>query len=120
MELFDLKIQGFHPSEFTRTYLNEKMASLRCEAPFGSHLRATFTRHDRIIKGVVTISSSAGQFFAVASGTQLKDVTQKMLERIRKQLERWKSQRLKHESIKNLPIIETTNKEGDCGSFGLA
>lgn len=97
-----LKFQGFHPSDFTRSYLNDKMSAIRDEAPYGSNLQATFTRRDHLFKGVITIYSSAGKFFAVASGTKLKEVTHKLIEQMRKQLDRWKSQRFQHESIQDV------------------
>lgn len=96
-----LKFQGFHPSNFTRTYLNDKLSAIYDEAPYGSTLQASFTRKDHTFKGVVTIYSSAGKFFAVASGNKLKEVTGKLIEQIRKQLTRWKSQRFQHESLKD-------------------
>lgn len=90
-----LKYQGFHPSDFTRAYLDEKMSAIREEAPYGSLLHGTFTRHQHLFKGVVTIYSSAGKFFAVAESTKLKDVTQKLMVQLRKQLDKWKAERFR-------------------------
>jgi hypothetical protein len=64
----NIKFQGFHPSEFTKTYLGEKINLLQNEAPIGATLKAAFTRNNNMIKGVVSVYSSAGRFFAVASG----------------------------------------------------
>ncbi|MGZ3774067.1 MAG: hypothetical protein ACXVCY_08700 [Pseudobdellovibrionaceae bacterium] len=105
------KFQGFHPSDFTRSYLNDKINALLEESPYGSDLKATFTRQGHLFKGVVTIYSSAGKFFAVASGTKLKEVMQKLVEQIRKQLDRWKSQRFRRESIRDIPFENDTTKE---------
>lgn len=93
MEDNQLKFQGFHPSDFTRSYLGEKMSAIQDWAPYGSTLKATFTRRDRLFKGVVSVSSSAGRFFAIASGHKLKEVTHKLTQQIQKQLSRWKEQR---------------------------
>lgn len=101
MENLMLKFQGFHPSEFTRSYLNDKMMHLQDEAPVGSQVHASFSRQNKFFKGIVTINSNAGKFFAMASGTKLKDVTHKLNEQMRKQLERWKSRRHNRESIKD-------------------
>lgn len=102
MENLMLKFQGFHPSDFTRSYLNDKMMNIQDEAPNGSHLQASFSRNNRSFKGMITINSSAGKFFAIASGTKLKEVTHKLNEQIRKQLERWKSRRHSRENINNI------------------
>ncbi len=102
MENLMLKFQGFHPSDFTRTYLNDRMMHLQDEAPFGSTVHASFSRQNKFFKGIITINSNAGKFFAIASGTKLKDVTHKLNEQIRKQLERWKSRRHNKESIKDV------------------
>lgn len=88
-----VKFQGFHPSEYTRSYLDEMMSELYEEAPYGATLQATFTRHNEEFKGLVRIHSSAGKFFAVASGPRIKDVTHHLVEQIRRQLNKWKSQR---------------------------
>ena len=93
MENRHLKFQGFHPSEFTRSYLGDKMSAIQDWAPYGSTLKATFTRNDRLFKGVVTIYSSAGKFFAIASGHKLKEVTHKLVQQIHRQLDRWKEKR---------------------------
>lgn len=112
--LFDdcnIQFQGFHPSDFTRSYLNDKMSALHEETPYGASLKATFSRNDADFKGVVTIHSSAGKFFAVATGRKLKEVTQKLMEQIRKQLDRWKTNRFQHQSLKDLETMNTQHKE---------
>lgn len=96
-----LKYQGFHPSDFTRAYLDEKMSAIREEAPYGSHLHATFTRQAHIFKGVVTIYSSAGKFFAVAESTRLKEVTHKLMDQLRRQLNKWKSERFQPKEVRH-------------------
>ncbi len=103
MDDFNIKFQGFHPSDFTRSYLKERMSEMLDEAPYGSTLQAVFTRKNEWLKGIVTIHSSAGRFFAVSSGTKVKEVGRKLVEQIRKQLDKWKSLRFEHRSIKELP-----------------
>ncbi len=88
-----LAFHGFQPSDITRSYLHDKMNALQNEAPYGSNLKATFTRRDNLYQGVITIYSSAGRFFAAASGEKIKEVTRKLIEQIRTQLNRWKKQR---------------------------
>lgn len=101
MDNMMIKFQGFHPSDFTRSYLDDKITTLQYEAPKGAHIEATFTRRDKSFKGIVTIFSPGGKFFAVASGTKLKEVTHKLNEQIRKKLDRWKSKTHGHASLKD-------------------
>ena len=116
-----LRFQGFHPSDFTRSYLDDKMSALQEAAPYGATLKATFTRRDHAFKGVVTIYSSAGRFFAIASGSKLKEVTQRLVEQLRKQLDRWKSQRFQTESLRDMPIDGDSFNQGvNCDTHGVA
>jgi hypothetical protein len=103
MDDFSIKFQGFHPSDFTRSYLHERLSELQDEAPYGSTVHAIFTRKKEQLKGIVSIHSSAGRFFAMASGSKVKDVGKKLVEQIRKQLDKWKSLRFEHRSIRELP-----------------
>lgn len=102
----NIKFQGFHPSEFTKTYLNEKINILKSEVPFGATMKAAFTRNNHVIKGVVSVYSSAGRFFAVASGNKLKSVTDKLTEQIRRQTNKWKTNRFEKTSLKNLAATD--------------
>ena len=43
-ELTNIQYQGFHPSEFTKNYLDFKLGEILDRAPYGSSLRAIFTR----------------------------------------------------------------------------
>lgn len=96
-----LKFQGFHPSEFTQNYLEEKIDLLLEEAPYGATLKMDMSRKDDQFKGMITIYSSSGRFFAISSGRKLKEVTNKLIEQIRKKLDRWKRRRFQHISLKN-------------------
>ena len=93
MQDYFLSFQGFTPSEFTRRYLDLKLGQLQEEAPYGSLVRATFSRHDDRLKGIVRIESKAGRFVAVSSGRRFKDVSRKLMSQIRRQLERWRTLR---------------------------
>lgn len=102
MDNLMMKFQGFNPSDFTRSYLENKMTILQDEAPIGANVQATFTRHDHTFKAIVTILSPAGKFFAIANGKKLKDVTHKINQQLQKQLNKWKSRSHKKESLKNI------------------
>ncbi|WII72618.1 hypothetical protein QJS83_01875 [Bdellovibrio sp. 22V] len=97
-----IKFQGFHPTDFTRSYLRGEMSAIHDEAPYGSALKAIFSRRNQSFKGVVAIHSSAGRFFAVASGTKLKEVVQRLVEQLRKQLQKWKDQRFQKNGKEDL------------------
>lgn len=96
-----LKFQGFHPSDFTRSYVDNKIQALHEEAPYGATIKAAFTRKDHLFKGAITIYSSAGKFFAIASGRKFKEVNHKLIEQIRKQLKKWKSKRFTDRHLDN-------------------
>lgn len=102
-----LKFQGFHPSEHTRLFLDEKINLLHEEAPYGATLNAVFTRKGRIFKGVVTISSTAGKFVAVAQGTKLNVTANKIISQIRKQIDKWKSLRFVNDSVSKDKLSST-------------
>lgn len=88
-----LKFQGFHPSSFTRSYLQDRMDQLLDESPDGATLKATFSRDGHSFKGLIAINSSAGRFFSVAQGTRLKEVVNNLTKQIRRDLARWKVKR---------------------------
>jgi ribosome-associated translation inhibitor RaiA len=92
-----IQYQGFHPSEFTRSHVSLVMSELQDEAPYGATLKGTFSRRDDQFKATVTIYSSAGRFFATATGRKLKQVTDQILRQLRRQLEHWKSRRSRPE-----------------------
>jgi hypothetical protein len=95
-----IQYHGFHASEFTRAYMSERLDEIFDSAPYGANMKAVFTRKGRLFKGVITIYSSAGRFFAAASGRKVRDVAHRLTSRIRKQLDKWKSSRFENESIK--------------------
>jgi len=88
-----IQFQGFHPSKFTRDYVEDKLAEIREESPFGAALRASFTRQKDIIKGIISVTSKRGKFFAVASAEQVDEVGRQLFQRIRRQLKKWKETR---------------------------
>lgn len=95
MELSEMTMQyqGFHPSEYTKDYLEEAMDELYAESPHGSFFQAVFSRQNHVFKARIRIDSANGHFFAVASGRRLKDVTHRVAQQIKKQLGKWKTTR---------------------------
>lgn len=90
-----VQFQGFQPSKFTRDFVEEKLAEIREESPFGAALRASFTRQKDIVKGIISVTSKRGKFFAVASAEQVDEVGRQLFSRIRRQLMKWKETRFK-------------------------
>ena len=95
MDLSEMTIQyqGFHPTDFTKDYLEAMMDELYSESPHGSFFQSVFSRQNHIFKARVRIDSGNGHFFAVASGRKLKEVTHRVVYQIRKQLGKRKSLR---------------------------
>jgi hypothetical protein len=100
MELSEMTIQyqGFHPSDFTKDYLESMMDEFYSESPYNSFFQAVVSRQNHMFKVRVRIDSSNGHFFAVASGKQLRDVGHRVTHQIRKQLSRWKTLRFHNRS----------------------
>ena len=101
-----LKYQGFHPAEFTENFLNAKMQELLKEAPHGAVLHASFTRKNHAFKGIISISSPAGQFFASAAHTRFREVNRRLFDQMRKQFDKWKSRKFQQEGIRHMPTHE--------------
>lgn len=110
-----IKYQGFHPSDFTKTFLQSLLSEIHEESPAGSTLKADFSRKDHIFKAIISIHSSAGKFFAVASGRKLREVTDKIVDQIRKQLDKWKSARFENRSLRSLPWTTEYYNDGGGG-----
>jgi hypothetical protein len=97
-----IQYQGFHPSDFTRSYLDSKLSEIYSQAPYGASIRAVFTRKNKVLSAHLRIMSAAGQFFISAQGQHLNDVGQKLAKRVRKQLKRWQTMRLKRQRLRDL------------------
>lgn len=99
-----IKYQGFHPAEFTNTFLNKKMEELLLQAPHGARISGIFTRKNHTFKGALTISSPVGKFFAVATHTRLREVNRRMFGQLRHQLDKWKSKKYQHEGLRHMSV----------------
>lgn len=88
-----IKFLGFEPSHDVRSTLYYVLNRLHVKSPHQSFLSATFTLTNGIIEGVIKISSSAEDFVAKASDTQLTQVGEKLMVKIGAQLDKWKSLR---------------------------
>ncbi|MBX3041824.1 MAG: hypothetical protein KF789_14045 [Bdellovibrionaceae bacterium] len=94
-EQVSVQYRGFHPSEFTESQIDALIKEIQAEAPHGATLKAVFSRKDFYVRGVISVQSSSGRFFAVASGRRLTEVTGQIAQKMRRQLHRWKSERIR-------------------------
>ena len=88
-----MHFKGFHPSEYTKTYLQSVVDHIQEESPRGADLDVTFKRENNVIRGMIRVTSSAGKFFAIAQGQRLHEVTQRLNQQLRRQLSKWKALR---------------------------
>lgn len=93
MSEVSIQFQGFHPTEFTRALVDSKLHELQEAAPDGAVVHAVFKRQNRILVASVRILSTAGDLFATARGTHLREVSRRLTERTRRQLRRIKAMR---------------------------
>jgi ribosome-associated translation inhibitor RaiA len=92
-EAFQIKYQGFHPSDFTESYVEEKLQKLYLESPRDCTLHAVFTRRARDLMAMVSIHSGGREFVARAKAHGLSEVSKKIEAQVKKQLSRWKNRR---------------------------
>lgn len=90
-----IKYVGFSATEFTRIYIQRMLNELFEEAPYGSTIRATFSKVDGSYKGMINIASSAGPFFGFALGENIHEVGRKLENQIHRRLMKWKSKRFR-------------------------
>ncbi len=96
-----IRYHGFSPSEFSKPFIENLMQEILYESPYDSQLYATFTKVDDHYKVILSISSSAGPFFAVAYADYLHEAARKLNSQIHRRLMKWKSKRFRLETIKN-------------------
>ncbi len=108
MKFSNINIQyhGFHPSNYAEESFRDLLEEIRLESPQNAHIKASFSKKDELIKGILQIQSHAGSFFATATESNLREVSEKMLMQIRKRVHRWRTKRFKHESLKSLNYNE--------------
>lgn len=92
----DLIIQykGFSPTQFTQNHVRTLMQKIHDESPASATMRVSLAKmQEHAFKGFIRISSHAGHFFVQATSSGVMDLTDQLLERARRQLERWKHRR---------------------------
>lgn len=109
----DIKIQfdGFSPPSFVHSYFIDLLEQIREEAPTWASIRANVHRVGEEFRGMIRITSPAGEFFSTASSKRVSDLGRKLTQRIRRQLNNWKSTRFSHESTRKLDLQENSEEE---------
>ena len=117
----DIKIQfeGFSPPSFVHSYFTELLEQIREEAPTWASIRATVHRVGEEFRGMIKINSQAGEFFSTASSRRLSELGRKLTRRIRRQLDKWKSTRFSHETIRKFePLRKAKGDKEDSYADG--
>lgn len=104
----DIKIQfeGFSPPEFVHSHFMDLLEQVREEAPTWANIRASVHRVGEEFRGMIKITSHAGEFFSTASSRKINELGRKLTQRIRRQLDKWKSTRFSQESIRKTEPLE--------------
>jgi len=106
MDDITIQFEGFSPPEFVHSYFTDLLEQIREEAPTWANIRASVHRVGEEFRGVIKITSHAGEFFSTASSRKLNELGRKLTQRIRRQLDRWKSTRFSHETVRK-PLPES-------------
>ena len=98
--LVTVQYHDFHPSEQTRFFIDSIVNEIQRELPQGSTVRATFSLKDDLVKGMLQVGSYGGPFFTVAAADDLKEVTMKLLEQMRRRIDKFKTKQHRREGLK--------------------
>lgn len=90
----------FHPSSYTKEFIESVVEEIHSELPNGSTVKATFTKKDELIKGMLHVGSHSGPFFTVAAAEDLREVTVKLVEQMRRRVEKYKSRQHSRSGLK--------------------
>ncbi|MBY0555062.1 hypothetical protein K2P97_11080 [bacterium] len=110
-----INYHNFHASKGTQLFIDSLIREIHQELPDGSTIKATFSKKDDVVKGMLQVGSYAGPFFAVAASDNLNEVTVRLVDQIRRRIEKWKSKRHDRHGIKTVelkPYYENTEQVG--------
>ncbi len=97
-----IQYHDFHPSQQTKDMVEDLIQEVQLEVPNGARIKATFCEADKLIKGMLQVNSFGGPFFAVAVANNLNEVSIKLLEQIRRRIEKFKSKRHERETLRRM------------------
>ena len=97
---FIVQYHNFHPSQATKEYIQNVLSEMQQELPGGATARAIFSMKDKVVTGTLQVGSYYGPFFSSAAADDLHLVTVKLVEQVRRRLEKFKSKRRSHKGLK--------------------
>lgn len=92
-EDFSLKFSGFEPTEEVKKWIDAVLRETHLKSPSQSFLKATFTFANGLFEGVIDVTSSAGRFVAKAADADMHHLPAQLFDKIRAELDSWKSHR---------------------------
>ncbi len=106
----------FHTSAYTKEFIQSVVEEIHSELPGGSTVKATFSKNGKVIKGMLNVSSYSGPFFTVAASEDLREVTVKLVEQMRRRLEKFKSRQHARGGLKEtFKKLAYSNSDFDTG-----
>lgn len=106
MENIVVHYDGFFPAQDVQEDIDVYLQEILLEAPNGASVSGSFTKKHDLIKGVVHVNSSAGPFFAIMTGFEVKDVARRLLGNMRRRFDKWKMKRMSHQGLRSVFISQ--------------
>ena len=85
---------GFDLDPTEKLFITKRLARIEDLAPAMSFVKLTFFKEKSLIKGSLSIVGAGKTFRSICRGTRPKDIVQLLEKDIKKQLRRWKGQRV--------------------------
>ncbi len=98
--------RNIHPSTETKAFIDSIVNEIYNELPATSTIRATFSSKDDVVKGMMHVHTNGGPFFAVAISTSVSEIGSKLLEQMRRRIDKVKSKTYRKLSVKRLAFSE--------------
>lgn len=94
--------RNLHPTAETREFISSIVNEIYTELPPTSTIRASFSERDGHVKGMMHVHSYGGPFFAVAVSTSVNEIGSKLLEQMRRRIDKFKTKTYRRVSLKKL------------------
>ena len=90
----EVKFVGFVPNEEVNAEIKALTDELYMRAPSDSYLKTTFTIQNGAVKGLAQLISINGRFEAVAEDVDVHALAKKLMYRMKRKLDDWRSHRI--------------------------
>jgi hypothetical protein len=94
-----VEFKDFIPSDSVKLELDSALRMMHEELPYGSTVRASFSKNFDQVEGVIQVASPAKPFFAVSTATGVMEVTKNLVAQIRKRLSVWHATRFEKAGV---------------------